>query len=159
MENKLLPTRFLDRFGLTNVTQLKLFFFLTLLYQQPSAWELLSTVEIEKGYDDFMGAEIDKPNFSSLLIVNDGNQITLEGFIIPLEQEVKQDYFILSRFPFQSCFFCGGAGPETVVEVYADGDFRFTDERVRVTGTLRLNRDNPLHLFYILENCEVKKLD
>ena len=106
-----------------------------------------------------MGAEVDRPNFSSQLIMQEGNMITLEGFIIPLEQGGNQDYFVLSRFPFQSCFFCGGAGPETVVEVYVDGAFRFTDERVRVTGKLRLNKDNPLHLFYILEDCFVKRLD
>ena len=116
-------------------------------------------METERGYDDFMGGEIDLPNFSPELVMNEGNQITLEGFIIPLDQIASQDYFVLSRFPYQSCFFCGGAGPETVVEVYAESDFRYTDGQVRVTGTLRLNRDNPLHLFYILEDCEVNRLD
>lgn len=130
-----------------------------LFYFQSSGWELLSTVEIENGYDEFMGGEIETPIFSSELIMSEGSSITLEGFIIPLEQDTDQDYFILSRFPFQSCFFCGGAGPETVVEVFSDHTIRATDERVRVSGTLRLNKDNPLHLFYILENCEVEKLD
>ncbi|MEM6643984.1 MAG: hypothetical protein AAF616_13470 [Bacteroidota bacterium] len=129
------------------------------LLQLPSGWGLLSTVEIGKGYDEFMGGEIDVPNFSAELIMQEGSQITLEGFVIPLEQNAEQEYFILSRFPFQSCFFCGGAGPETVVEVYSQQKFRMTDERVRVKGTLRLNKDNPLHLFYILEDCEVEKLD
>jgi len=133
-------------------------FFAILFSIRLTGWELLSSVEIEVGYDDFMGGEIEKPNFSPELIMNEGNQIVLEGFIIPLEQDTEQDYFILSRFPFQSCFFCGGAGPETVVEVYSDHEVRFTDEQVRVTGTLRLNRDNPLQLFYILEDCEVERL-
>lgn len=126
---------------------------------QLTGWELLSSVEIVMGYDDFMGAEVEQPKFSEALLAGEGKQLMLEGFIIPLEQESDQDYFILSRFPYQSCFFCGAAGPETVVEVYSDRNFRFTDERVRVTGTLRLNRDNPMQLFYILENCEVEKLD
>lgn len=126
---------------------------------QLNGWELLSSVEIVMGYDDFMGTEMEKPQFSEALLAGEGKRLTLEGFIIPLQQESDQDYFVLSRFPYQSCFFCGAAGPETVVEVYSDRQFRFTDERVRVTGTLRLNRDNPMQLFYILENCEVKKLD
>lgn len=134
--------------------------FLLLLFQpQLSGWELLSSVEIVKGYDDFMGAEIEQPKFPEQLKLQEGKEITLEGFIIPLQQESDQDYFILSRFPYQSCFFCGQAGPETVVEVYSDQKFRYTDERVRVTGKLRLNDDNPLHLFYILEDTEVIKLD
>ncbi|MEO1256091.1 MAG: hypothetical protein AAFY41_14570 [Bacteroidota bacterium] len=134
-----------------------LFFFFSNV--QLPGWFLLSTVEITVGYDDFMGAEIEKPKFSEQLILREGKELTLEGFIIPLQQEVAQEYFVLSRFPYQSCFFCGAAGPETVVEVYSDREFKYTDERVRVKGKLRLNRDNPLHLFYILEDCEVTKLD
>ncbi|WP_370089035.1 hypothetical protein [Ekhidna sp.] len=134
--------------------------FLSLLFApQLSGWELLSSVEIVMGYDDFMGAEVEQPKFSEQLKLREGKELTLEGFIIPLQQESDQDYFVLSRFPYASCFFCGAAGPETVVEVYSDREFRFTDERVRVTGVLRLNDDNPLHLFYILEKCEVVKLD
>lgn len=134
--------------------------FLCLLFHpQVTGWELLSTVEIVKGYDEFMGAEIEKPKFSEQLKLQQGKEITLEGFIIPLQQEGDQDYFILSRFPYQSCFFCGQAGPETVVEVYSDVKFRYTDERVRVTGTLKLNEDNPLHLFYVVEATDVIKLD
>lgn len=134
--------------------------FLSLLFApQLSGWELLSSVEIVMGYDDFMGAEVEKPKFSEQLKLREGKELTLEGFIIPLQQESDQDYFVLSRFPYASCFFCGAAGPETVVEVYSDREFRFTDERVRVTGTLRLNDDNPLNLFYILEKCSVTKLD
>lgn len=126
---------------------------------QSSGWELLSTVTITTGYDDFMGAEIEKPVFSDELNEAVGTSLTLEGFIIPLQQDVEQDYFVLSRFPYQSCFFCGAAGPETVVEVYSERSFKHTDERVRVTGKLRLNDDNPLHLFYILEESEVESLD
>ncbi len=134
--------------------------FLILLFQpQLSGWELLSSVEIVMGYDEFMGTEVEKPKFTDQLKLREGKELTLEGFIIPLQQESNQDYFVLSRFPYQSCFFCGAAGPETVVEVYSDREFRYTDERVRVTGKLRLNDDNPLHLFYILEDCDVTKLD
>lgn len=130
-----------------------------LLAPQLSGWELLSSVEIVMGYDDFMGAEVEQPKFSEQLKLREGKELTLEGFIIPLQQEADQDYFVLSRFPYQNCFFCGAAGPETVVEVYSDREFRYTDERVRVTGKLRLNDDNPLHLFYILEECKVTKLE
>lgn len=133
---------------------------LSLLFApQFSEWDLLSTVEIVMGFDDFMGAEVEQPKFSEQLKLREGTIVTLEGFIIPLEQETAQDYFVLSRFPFASCFFCGAAGPETVVEVYSKEQFKYTDERIRVAGTLRLNDDNPLHLFYVLDDCEVLKLD
>lgn len=136
---------------------------MTILYvllfsAQLSGWDLLSSVEIEIGYDDYMNTEIEVPKFPELLKLREGKELTLEGFIIPLEQNAEQSYFVLSRFPYQSCFFCGAAGPETVVEVYAEEQFSITNERVRVTGILRLNEDNPLHLFFILEDCKVEKL-
>lgn len=135
-----------------------LFLISFLFHQQSSGWELLSSVEIVMGFDEFMGTEVEQPRFSEKLLSTEGTNITLEGFIISLQQEQKQDYFVLSRFPYQSCFFCGAAGPETVVEVYTERQFNFTDQRVRVKGKLRLNDDDPLHLFYILEDCEVEKL-
>lgn len=129
------------------------------LYQtQLSGWDLLSTVEIVKGYDEFVSAEIDKPVFSSELKNQDGKPISLEGFMIPMQEDTNESYFILSRLPYQSCFFCGGAGPETVVEVYTDRQITFTDERIRVEGILKLNDEDPLQLFYILKKSEVTKL-
>ena len=125
---------------------------------QLSGWELLASVEVVQGYDEFMGGEIEKPRFSPQLMAKEGKQLTVEGYIIPLD-EAADEYFILSRFPYQSCFFCGAAGPETVIEIYSEHKVSYTDERVRVTGKLKLNADNPLHLFYILEDCNVQKLD
>lgn len=133
--------------------------FYFLFIPQLSGWELLSDVEIEKGYDEFMGTEVDQPKFSAYLLSQEGKELMLEGFIIPLEQEGASDYFILSRFPYQSCFFCGGAGPETVIEVYSDREVSYTEERVRVRGILELNKGNPLQLFYLIKDCAVERLD
>ena len=125
---------------------------------QENTWDVLATTDVEIGTDPFLNEAIELPVFSEQVKALDGTEITLEGFVIPLQQQVDQRYFVLSRFPFQSCFFCGAAGPETVAEVYADEEFRYTDEQVRVTGTLELNADNPIRLFFILRNCEVTRL-
>lgn len=117
-------------------------------------WDLLGTTTIRQGHDSFLDEPIDLPVFPEKLKKWDGKEITLEGYIIPLKQG-SQDYFVLSRFPYQSCFFCGAAGPETVVEVYSDREVRFTDEKVSVTGMLELNEDDPLHLFFLIRNCTV----
>ena len=120
-----------------------------------NVWDLLATTTIKQGNDPFLNESIDLPIFSSELKKWDGKQISLEGYIIPLNQGVGQDYFVLSRFPYQSCFFCGAAGPETVVEVYSNREVRYTDEKVKVTGTLELNEDDPLHLFFLVRKCTV----
>lgn len=134
-------------------------FLLSGICQAQTGWNLLATTEIKKGHDPFLNEEIDLPDFPEILKKQEGKRMTLEGYIIPLQQNADQDYFVLSRFPFQSCFFCGGAGPETVVEVYSDRKFKYTDEQVRVTGTLYLNPDDSLRLFFILEDCEVTAID
>lgn len=120
-----------------------------------TGWDLLATTTVKTARDPFLNEEIDVPEFPPALEAMNGQRISLDGYIIPLQQSTSQGYFVLSRFPYQSCFFCGGAGPETVVEVYSDRAVRFTDERVRVTGTLELNADDPLHLFFLLRDCEV----
>ena len=125
----------------------------------PEGWELLSEVEVIRVYDKFLEQEVEKPAFSELLLGRDETEIGLEGFVIPLNEGAASDYFVLSRFPYQSCFFCGNAGPETVVEVYANEQLSLQDQRVRVKGILHLNEDDPLHLYYIMKDCTVELLD
>lgn len=122
-------------------------------------WELLSDVAVIRVYDKFQEQEVEKPEFSEALRERNKTEITLEGFVIPLNAEGSSDYFVLSRFPYQSCFFCGNAGPETVVEVYANDQLSLVDQRVSVKGTLYLNEDDPLHLYYIMKDCTVELLD
>ncbi|MBS9463948.1 homoserine dehydrogenase [Flagellimonas sp. 389] len=51
-----------------------------------------------------------------------------------------------------SCFFCGAAGPETIIEVNFKEKPPFrTDQIVTVTGILELNRNNVDHCNYILK--------
>ncbi|MEM9338852.1 MAG: hypothetical protein AAGA66_09005 [Bacteroidota bacterium] len=132
---------------------------LFVVHFQQNEWDLLSTVDIVIGFDEFMGTDIEKPVFSSELEQRAGTDISLEGFVIPIQQASSHGYFVLSRFPYQSCFFCGAAGPETVVEVYSREKFSLMDERVYVEGKLQLNHDSPLHLFFIIKDAKVKKLN
>lgn len=122
-----------------------------------NGWDTLSMLTIENVYDDFIEDYFEVPRFSDHLLTFDGKVVTIEGYVIPIQQSVNQDYFVLSRFPYSSCFFCGNAGAETVAEVYTNTKSAFKDERVEVTGILKLNSDDPLHLFYIIEDAEVIK--
>ena len=51
-------------------------------------------------------------------------------------------------------FFCGGAGPETVMEIYAKTPIKFTSEAVTIRGKLELNSDDVNRLIYSLTNAE-----
>ena len=48
------------------------------------------------------------------------------------------------------CFFCGGAGPETVMEVEASEDVEYTAEQITLQGKLVLNADDVNRLMYLL---------
>lgn len=136
-------------------------FILTLLFiglnaqAQKNLWQTLAKVEIEKRFDETINFEVDYPTFSEEVKKLDGQTVQLEGWMIPLEELQGESYFVLSSLPFANCFFCGGAGPETVAEVFSKDEIDFTEKRIKVKGTLKINADDPLQLMYILQDAEI----
>ena len=96
---------------------------------------------------------MDVPVFSEEVVSLDGQEITVKGYIIPVEGYKNHKEFILSAFPYNMCFFCGGAGPETVMEVESEVGVDFTAEQIIMKGTLRLNDSDINMLMYRLENA------
>ncbi len=96
-----------------------------------------------------------KPTYTDKIKALNGQKITIKGFLIPLEQKVKHSFFLLSAFPFDACFYCGKAGPESVIEVTVKKPLKDTKTPITITGTLRLNFDNPDHLFYLINDGEL----
>ena len=65
--------------------------------------------------------------------------------------------FVLSRNPNATCFFCGGGGPETVVDIKVKpGQIKQykMDERKTFRGILQLNPTNIKHFTYVLKMAE-----
>jgi hypothetical protein len=124
---------------------------------QDNIWKTLSKVSYRKEYDELMGFKIDKPVFSDFIKNLEGKQVTLKGYIIPVEGYKSHKEFIFSAFPYSMCFFCGGAGPETVMEVKAKEAVKYTTESIVLTGILRLNSDDINRLMFKLDNAVVKK--
>ncbi len=128
------------------------FFLLTSNAFSQNLWRELSKVEYEKRYNEEFAANINYPIFSEDITKLEGTKVTVSGYVIPLE--VGEDYFVLSAFPFASCFFCGAAGPETVIEIYSAKPFRVTsDQRIILNGTLELNRSDLNHLMFKLRDA------
>ena len=118
-------------------------------------WRLLADVKIEKRWDDMIQDELSFPVFGDDLLASDGKIIELTGYMVPLDDLMGQNNFVISSLPFQTCFFCGGAGPETVAEIKTIKSVSFTDKKIRVKGILNLNSDDPLRLYYTLTDAEV----
>ena len=127
----------------------------TALAQNQSTWKVLSKVQIEKRFDELLNYEIDFPTFSDEVKALNGKEIVLEGWIIPLDALRGENYFVFSALPFANCFFCGGAGPETVLEVFSEKNIKFTEKRIKVKGILNINADDPMKLMYILQKAEL----
>tara|TARA_A100000171_G_scaffold52292_1_gene69963 strand:+ start:119 stop:565 length:447 start_codon:yes stop_codon:yes gene_type:complete len=123
--------------------------------QEQNMWKTLSNVTVEKSFDEVLSIDVEHYNFANQVKALNGKKISLEGWMIPLDELRGENYFVLSSLPFANCFFCGGAGPETVAEVFSKKEVKFTEKKVKVTGVLTLNSDDPLRLMYILNDVEV----
>ena len=125
------------------------------LAQTSIDWETLSDVKFEVKYDEKVGISYEEATFGPGVIPLDGQQVALTGYMIPLDGFGVA--YALSRNPNSSCFFCGGAGPETVVELKlkptAMRRYR-TDDRLLFKGTLQLSRSNADNFTYVLLNAE-----
>lgn len=121
--------------------------------QTESVWKTLAKITYRKEYDELMGFKIDKPVFSDAIKNMEGKTITVKGYIIPVEGYKSHKEFIFSAFPYSMCFFCGGAGPETVMEVSAKDAIKYTTEQITLTGTLRLNSDDINRLMFKIDHA------
>jgi hypothetical protein len=84
--------------------------------------------------------------------------VEIKGYIIPVEGYKNQKEFVFSAFPYSMCFFCGGAGPETVMEVFSKEPIKYTAEAIIIRGKLELNDSDVNRLMYILNNAELLRV-
>lgn len=115
-------------------------------------WRQLSKVSYKLTLDKADGELLNKPVFDKSVKSLEGKEIVLSGYIIPAD--MGNGTLTLSAYPFSSCFFCGGAGPETVVEVEAQEPLIFNiNKPIVLKGKLQLNEDDPLRMFYTLKEA------
>lgn len=96
------------------------------------------------------------PEFGSKIKALEGKEIQIRGYMIPVDPSAN--IFVLSANPMAACFFCGGSGPESIIQLKLKNPRKFiTDEVWTVKGTLKLNADNIEELNYILQNTETVK--
>jgi hypothetical protein len=124
---------------------------------QEGSWKTLSKITFVKKYDEMMGFKVDMPVFGEEVKKLEGKEITLKGYIIPVEGYKSHKEFVFSAYPYNMCFFCGGAGPETVMEVFADEAIKYTADPITIKGTLELNDKDINRLMYILKNVKMVK--
>lgn len=118
-------------------------------------WSELEKVDFEEFYDRNRSEWSMRATFAGDVRALDGAEIEITGYTIPLE--VSGEVYVLSAFAFSSCFFCGGAGPESVmgIDFKESPDRLNTDDVITVQGVLRLNRTPGMEFHYMLEDVEL----
>jgi hypothetical protein len=115
-------------------------------------WKTLGKITFKKQYDELLGFKVDVPVFSPEILAMEGKTVTIKGYIIPVEGYKSHKEFVFSAYPYNMCFFCGGAGPETVMEVYAKDPIKYTAEPITIKGKLELNSTDVNRLIYALND-------
>ncbi|MBB3696299.1 DUF3299 domain-containing protein [Flammeovirga yaeyamensis] len=113
-------------------------------------WQKLLKVDWEYKYSEEFEMDIPFPLFTNEVKALDNSEIVIKGFVLPVETE--DNSIMLSVYPFSSCFFCGGAGPESVVAIFLKNHREIKEEEVTFKGTLHLN-DEETGLIYELKDA------
>lgn len=117
-------------------------------------WRALEDVEFKDVYVEELDAYYWKPTFGAAVQALEGKEVFITGYMIPVD--LDEDFYVLSRYPFANCFFCGGAGPESVIDLRFSGKsprVYKTDERLTFAGKFRLNSDDVYQMNYILDGA------
>ena len=119
------------------------------------SWEVLRDVTFKKKWYAEESVYMLYPTFGQGIQKLNGKTVELTGYVLPVDLE--SNIYVLSAFPYSACFFCGGAGPESVVSLkFKKAGKKFkTDERRTFHGTLKLNADNIYELNYIIADAEM----
>lgn len=117
-------------------------------------WKQLSKMTLKADYNKATGDVLYAPVYSREVRALAGKEIVLKGYVMPVPS--REGTFILSAFPFSSCYYCGQAGPETVIEVHPKVPIvSRTNKAVVVKGKLQLNEPyDALILPYMLMDAQ-----
>lgn len=126
--------------------------------QNKLTWFDFADVKFTRVYNEEYGTFTQIPEFGNIIKSYEGKEITIKGYFLDITGNGALT--MLSKRPMASCFFCGGSGPETVIELNFKEKPSFkTDQVIEITGTLKLNSNEIDRCSYILENVSGKIAD
>lgn len=121
-----------------------------------NAWLLFEKVKYSEKFYKEVNEYYLTPFFDSKIRQYENHEILLKGHFIPFDLEEK-NVVILSKHPYSACFFCGGAGPESVAEIrFREKPPKFkADQVIQVSGKLKLNDKDINHMNFILVDASI----
>lgn len=120
-------------------------------------WKTLTDITYNRKFNQKEEMYFMYPVFGNSVKALEGKTVSIRGYMIPVDE--TGEYYVISAKPMAECFFCGGSGPESLIELdFKKKGRRFkTDEIRTVKGVLQLNENDVEHLNYILTSVEVVK--
>jgi len=118
-------------------------------------WKLLAQIKYLKKPSKDYPEGVMFPVINPTLKTKNKKPITMSGFIIPIDNK----NYALSKNVFASCFFCGQAGPETIMGIkFKNTGMKLkTDQYVTLQGTFRYNDTDVDDWIYHVENAVITK--
>jgi hypothetical protein len=113
-------------------------------------WKKIAKIEYDV-IDDYEYYPIFTPELKNLA----GKEVSLRGYMVPLEEGVVHSTFLISVLPINQCYFCGKNGIPMMVEVYMKKAVRYTDGIISITGKMSLNKTNMAFSYPIAINNAV----
>ena len=116
-------------------------------------WKLLGQIKFLKKPSKDYPEGVMFPVINPTLKAKNSRTIYMTGFIVPIDNK----NYALSKNVFASCFFCGQAGPETImgIKFKNPGTKLKTDQYVTLQGTFRYNDNDVDDWIYHIENAVI----
>lgn len=122
----------------------------------PITWKMLSDVKFFEEYNKEYDFNVMVPKYGKSVKDLEGKIVEITGYAIPLEEiGMDQDILVLSANTYASCFFCGKAGPESIMDIKPKKKIKGikVDKKLRFRGKLELNERDLTKLYYILKDA------
>jgi hypothetical protein len=113
-------------------------------------WSLLTSVTPQT-----VGKRV-LPVFTPEVLAMRGTKRRVQGFMMPLAPGAMQSHFMVSSVPL-TCSFCTPGGPESMLYVHTPQPVKYSPEGVVVEGTLQVLTDDPMGLFYRMNDAVLVK--
>lgn len=115
-------------------------------------WLILNNLEYKEAPHADYGT-VYLPEFSKDIKKLDNQQVIIKGYLVPVDKNT----WALSKNTYAACFFCGKAGPETVIGLTFKGDpgKLKMDANAVVTGKFILNGKDVDDWMYSLTDVQI----